>query len=184
MSEENRVSRRNALLGGGTAVALAASLAMRGVAAAQQKGIQSGGGIAGGGVIEVSDGAEATFSVFGSRFVVDGEPDPIFFGNLTWVDSRAVTLASTEISAYGPVEGEENAREMTGFLTMNGEGNHPFTLKMVDGGGPGEGKDTMTLTVQASGEAAATPATGAVAYTADATLTNGDLQLLSFEFPE
>jgi hypothetical protein len=184
MSEEHRVNRRHALLGGGAAVALGASFTMRRTAAAQ-KGIQSGGGIAGGGVIEVADGAQATFSVFGSRFFMDEEPDPIFFGGLTWVDSRGVALVSTEISAYEPVEGEENAREMTGFLTMNGEGNHPFTLKMVDGGGPGEGMDMITLTVQSPSDvASATPETGAVAYAADVVLTSGDLQLLTFEFPE
>ena len=184
MSEECHVSRRHALLGGGAAVALAASLTRRGTAAAQ-KGIRSGGGISGGGAVEVQDGGEALFTVFGSRFVVVDEPDPIFFGSLIWNDPHDVALASTEISAYGPVEGEENAREMTGFLTVNGEGNHPFTLKLVDGGGPGEGMDTITLTVQPSGEAAtATPMTGHVLYEADATLTSGDLQLLTFEFPE
>lgn len=184
MSEEYQISRRHALLGGGAAIALAVSFTMRGEAAAQ-RGIQSGGGIAGGGVVEVQDGGEATFSVFGSRFSVDGETDPLFFGSLTWSDTNDVVLASTEISAYGPVEGEENAREMTGFLTMNGEGRHPFSLKLVDGGGPGEGKDTVTLMVQPPSDAvAATPTTGDVAYGADAALTSGDLQLLTFEFPE
>lgn len=183
MIGEQGINRRKALIGGGAA-ALAASLGARGVAAAQ-KGIQSGGGIAGGGVIEIADGGTATFSVFGSRFQVDGQAEPVFFGSLSWSDSNGTTLTSTAISAYGPVEGEDAAREMSGTLAMNGEDGYAFTIKLVDGGAPGEGKDTVTLTVAPAGEgAAATPMAADAAYGADATLTSGDLQLLIFEFAE
>jgi hypothetical protein len=177
-------TRRHALLGSGVALALAAMPATLRTAAAHRS-IQSGGGIAGGGSVAVQGGGTATFSVFGSRFAVVDEADPLIFGSLTWIDSEGVSLVSSEVTAYGPIEGEEHARQMAGFLAMNGGGRHPFSLKLIDGGGPGEGKDTLTLIVQPSTDGApATPATGDVVYGANAALTSGDLQILTFDIPE
>lgn len=178
--ERTQLTRRRALLAGGAAVALAG--AVRHAAAAPS--IQSGGGIAGGGVIEV-EGGEATFSVFGSRFEVEGQDEPLVFGNLIWADANGVRLESSEVTDYGPVEGEENARKMMGFLTMDGKGRHPFTLELVDNGGPGEGRDRLTLTVQASDDGdGATPAAGEPVYAAEGEIAAGDLALLDFEFPK
>jgi hypothetical protein len=180
MGGEQGISRRMALGGG---AALVAALGVRGIAAAQ-KGVQSGGGIAGGGSIDTDEGGTATFSVFGSQFAIDGVAEPVFFGSLTWNDTNGTALAGTAISAYGPVAGaEETTREMHGTLAVNGAGSHPFTIVLADGGAPGEGKDTVRLIVGPDG-AAATPAAGDAVYQAEATLTNGDLQLLTFTFPE
>jgi len=170
------------------AAALATTPALRRDTAAMaiQRSVMSGGGIAGGGVVAVDGGGEANFSVFGSRFVVEDQDEPLIFGSLIWTDADGTSLVSTEVTAYGPVAGaEETTRQMSGLLTMDGEGSHPFTLTLVDGGGPGEGSDALTLTVQPEGATpAASPVTNDAAYSADAALTSGDLQLLTFDFEE
>jgi hypothetical protein len=181
MNGEQGISRRHALIGGGAA-ALAASFAAHGVAVAQ-KGVQSGGGIAGGGTIDAQDGGEANFSVFGSQFLVDGVAEPILFGSLRWRDANGVTLISTAITAYGPVEGDEQAREMSGVLAMDGEDGYPFTIRMVAGVNLGESSVSLTV-LPAGASATATPIISMPVYTADGPLTSGDIQLLTFEFPE
>ena len=106
---------------------------------------------------------------------------PVVIGNLLVASADGHQLASVEVTDYAPVEGEENARQMTGFASVDGEGRFPFTLKMVDGGGPGAGKDLIQLTVE-SYPTAATPAVDASAWNIDATLEDGDLQLIDFTF--
>lgn len=172
------VSRRNALLGG----AAVAAMIPLGAKAQLAPVIQSGGGIAGGGSIAVQGGGTANFSIFGSRFEIEGQDQPAFFGSFNLVDSNDQQISSIEITNYAPVEGEENAREMTGFATLNGAGRYPFSLKLVDAGTPESG-DTVHLAVQPEGPQA-TPATGAVTYGIDGTLETGDLQLLTFDFGE
>ena len=186
-NHQMQLTRRHALLAGGTAIALAASPGLRPDAAARamQRSIQSGGGIAGGGVVALEDGGEAHFSVFGSRFVVEDQDEPAIFGSLIWTDSEGTALVSSEVTDYGPVEDDESSRQMTGTLTMDGEGDYPFTLMLTDGGGPGEGDDTLTLTVLDSGDnAAPSPVAGDAVYSAEGPLVSGDLQLLTFEFEE
>ena len=170
------VSRRTTILGG---AALAAMIPL-GAKAQLPPVIQSGGGIAGGGSIAVQGGGTANFSVFGSRFEIEGQDQPVFFGSLSLVDSNDQQISSVEITNYAPVEGEENAREMTGFATLNGEGRYPFSLKLVDAG-TSESGDTVHLTLQ-SESSDATPAADAAAYAIDGTLETGDLQLLTFGF--
>src|SRR3954454_13630813 len=174
------ISRRGALLAG--AAGVTALTAFPGSMAAQRAPvIQSGGGIAGGGAIALSDGGTASFSVFGSRFEVVDQEDPTIFGGLFITDATDKQLASLEVSNYGPVEGEENARHMTGFASIDGEGRFPFTLKLIDGGTPGEGKDRFQLEVQASiTDATPTPNSGMMSI--DAVIEPGDLQLIVFTF--
>lgn len=173
-----RLSRRTALLGGAAvAVALPA-----GAGAQLAPVIQSGGGIAGGGSIAVQGGGTANFSVFGSRFEIEGQDQPVFIGSLNLVDSNGRQVSSVEIADYSPVEGEENAREMTGFATLDGEGRYAFTLKLIDAGAPGSG-DQFRLTLQPDG-AEATPSAEAVTYGIDGVLETGDFQVLTFDFGE
>ncbi len=173
------ISRRGALVAG---VAGAAALtAFPGSMAAQRAPvIQSGGGIAGGGAIALSDGGTASFSVFGSRFEVVDQDEPTIFGGLFITDSTGKQLASLEVSNYEPVEGEENARQMTGTASIDGEGSYPFTLKLIDGGSPGDGKDQFQLVLEPSSDA--TPAPDDAFINIDSVIEPGDLQLIVFEF--
>ncbi len=174
------LSRRSALIAG--AAGVAALTALPGSIAAQRAPvIQSGGGIAGGGAIALSDGGTASFSVFGSRFEVVDQDEPTIFGGLFITDSTGKQLASVEVTDYAPVEGEENARQMTGFASIDGEGRFPFTLKLIDGGAPGEGKDQFQLEVQAA-SSAATPTPDDWMSNIDSVIDPGDLQLITFEF--
>lgn len=173
------VSRRGAVIAGG--VAVAAGLAFRHATGAQAQGaIQSGGGIAGGGSVTLPSGAIANFSVFGSRFIVEGQELPQFFGSLAWSDSDGTTIVATEITSYGPVGERDTDRELVGLVTFNDTAGLPFTLLLSDLGTGGT--DTLHLTVQ-PGTGDATPTTQAFAYDVEAALETGDLQLLSFDFP-
>jgi len=151
-----------------------------------QRPAMGGGGIAGGGVAETADG-EAWFSLFGSRLLVGDDDEPIFFGRVQWVDeSLGVTLESTDIVSYGPPKDDPDARELRGSMSVDGAGSYHFVLRALDVGGPGDGLDTIVLTVgpeaAAGTPAAATPA-GDFAYAVEATVSAGDLQLLSFDEP-
>jgi hypothetical protein len=172
------VSRRSAMLGGAAAVAMIPI----GARAQLAPVIQSGGGIAGGGSIAVQGGGTANFSVFGSRFEVEGQDQAVFFGSLNLVDSDGTQISSTEITKYAPVEGDENSREMTGFAALNDEGRYLFSLKLTDAGSPG-GDDSVQLSLLPDGTVA-TPSAAEAAYAIDGTLETGDLQLLTFDFGE
>lgn len=174
------VSRRGALAAGVAGAAALAALP-HGAHAQHPPVIQSGGGIAGGGAISLVSGELAVFSVFGSRFETEDADTPVILGNLLVTSSGNLQLASVEVTHYAPVEGEENARQMTGFASVDGEGRLPFTLKLIDGGTPGAGKDHVQLSVE-SDASDATPAGDASAWNIDAVLENGDLQLIDFNF--
>src|SRR3954454_5802604 len=105
------ILRRGALVAGAAGTA-ALSLFPRDMAAQRAPVIQSGGGIAGGGAVSLSDGGNASFSVFGSRFDVVDQENPTIFGGLFISDSTGKQLASVEVTDYAPVEGETNARKM------------------------------------------------------------------------
>ena len=175
---ESRLSRRGALAAGVAGAAALATLP-HGVRAQHPPVIQSGGGIAGGGAIALTNGDRVVFSVFGSRFVTEDANSPVILGNLLVTSAGGRQLASVEVTDYAPVEGEENARQMTGFASVDGEGRLPFTLKLVDGGAPGAGKDMVQLGVESDPEGA-TPAADANAWNIDAALEDGDLQLIDF----
>ena len=181
------VSRRGAL-----ALGAAASALLRGGRAAADS-IRTGGGIAGGGWATWADG-EAQFSVFGSRFTDEDTDEPALFGSFRWVDTAGPTLTSETITSYGTVEPAETTRELVGYVrNADGDTLHPFSLTMMDGGGPGEKLDTLTLlvgpAVDAGSAGAGTPTTGDVAIDAgtavvsvEAVVEVGDLQLLTFDF--
>jgi hypothetical protein len=173
------ISRRSALVGG-VAGAAALSAFPKGMSAQRAPVIQSGGGIAGGGAVTLSDGGTASFSVFGSRFEVVDQDEPTIFGGLFITDSTGNQLASVQVSNYEPVEGEENARQMTGTANIDGKGSFPFTLKLIDGGAPGEGKDQFQLVVEPSSDA--TPSPDDAFMNIDSVIEPGDLQLIVFEF--
>ena len=190
-TRRGRVSRRAAL---GAATALVAAGSFRGApAAVQRNSVGSGGGLAGGGTVEV-DGGQATFAVSGSRFALADRDEVLFFGRVRWSDpgweGEGLTLESTTIASYAPVEGaEEDSRELRGRMTRDGEGDYPFTL-LAEGIDRPDASPTVTLAVGAAAEAtptAGTPDPGSddFAYLVEAVpLVAGDLLLLEFDFPE
>jgi len=153
-------------------------LAARGGSAAPV--IQSGGGITGGGSVQTDTESPAEFSVFGSQFAVEGSDTPIFVGSLSYLDvTGQMTVESTSISAYGPVEGaEETTRQMTGIATVNGEGAYPFNAILTDGGQIGTGSDVFELGVGNDGETEVSEPS----YIVQSNVQSGNLQLLTFDF--
>lgn len=172
-----RQTLRSAALAGGVA-ALGIGGALPGSVGAQPRFGVGGGGLAGGGTV-ASENGDAQFSIFATRITLPGEKEEQVIGQVRWVDGD-VALTSLAVDDYGPLEGDKRARRLVGTMSANGEGSYPFTLTVVDGGEPGTGLDTLSLTVGAAD--AATPVAVAAddfAYDrSDAALTGGDLQLL------
>jgi len=184
-------TRRQAL----TATAIAGGVALFGSRAlvssasiAQQPRPGIGAGLAGGGTVAI-DGGEAQFALFGSRITFPDDKQPTFFGRLRWYDpnegGEPLLIESTQITEYGPIEGDKRARRMTGSVSVNGNGSYPFVLEAVDAGGPApsEEADTISLTV-GPGAADGTPEAATsddFAYEVPTTeLSSGDLQLVEF----
>jgi hypothetical protein len=174
---EHALNRRTLVLSGAAAMAALGIATRSGMAAPV---IQSGGGIAGGGSVQ-SEGGPAEFSVFGSRFITD-TGDIVFVGALSYLDVVAkTTIESTSITAYAPVEGNEaTMRQMSGFCTVDGEGNHPFNLILTDGGPIGSGADVFDLAVGSDG---ATEVGDAI-YAIQSAVQAGNLQLIEFPFTD
>lgn len=185
-----RLSRRNAVAAG--AAAMAGIGITAGVTrAGSQRSITSGGGIAGGGLIEGPDAA-VHFVLAGSRFTLDDD-DTAQFGFLQIFDpSQNLSMTSGEISFYGQPDGAaDDTRELHGLITVTQDGDEtgpfPFVLTAVVAGTPGPEGDSLTLVI--SSDAAATPTATApsdadFAFELNGNLTSGDLSLLDFEFPE
>jgi hypothetical protein len=94
------------------------------------------------------------------------------------MDSTGFGFEATELSSYGPIEGDlENARLLEGTAKLSTDATQVFSLRIVDSAGPGadgEG-DTVELTIG--------PADNHI-YEVKTTLTTGDIELLTFTFPE
>lgn len=112
--------------------------------------------------------------------MIDGSNTPVFAGALSYLDVTGnMTIESTSISAYGPLEGAEaTTRQMTGVATVNGAGAYPFNLTLVDGGAIGTGADSFQLAVGNDGETEVTEPS----YLVQSDVQSGNLQLLSFDF--
>jgi hypothetical protein len=147
------VTRRGALAAAAGGVSLTGlGLAIRAKRASAQIAVGSGGGIAGGGLIEGPDAA-VQFSLFATRLPLgEGEDEFIVSGKVLLADPlQEWRMESVEVTEYGPVDGEdENLRELRGTMlvtTADGEAEYPFILRAVDVGGPADGTDTLALSV-------------------------------------
>lgn len=185
-----RLSRRNAVAAGAVALA-GVGVTVGSAAPLRQKAITSGGGIAGGGLIEGPD-ASVHVVLSGSRFVLEDEGVELF-GFFQLHDSNLnLSMTSTEISFYGQADGDpDDTRELHGLLaiTQGGEdlGEFHFVLKATVAGTPGPDGDSLDLTVGADAPATPTtadPSGNDFSYALNGGLTAGDMTLLSFEFPE
>lgn len=171
------MNRRTLVISGSAALAALGITARAGLAAPV---IQSGGGIAGGGSVTTDTEGPGEFSIFGSQFAVEESDTPLFIGSLSYLDVTAsMTVESTSITAYGPLEGAEaTTRQMTGISTVNGEGAYPFMVTLVDGGPIGTGSDSFQLAVGNDGETEVTDPS----YLVQSTVQSGNLQLITFDF--
>ena len=184
-----RLSRRNAVTAGAVALA-GVGVATGSTRALRQGAISSGGGIAGGGLIEGPD-ASVHFVLSGSRFTLeDGAISQ--FGSLQILDpDQNLSMTATEISFYGQVDGEpDDTRELHGLIavTQDGEnlGEFLFVLKATVAGSPGPDGDSLELTVGADAPATPTatePSSDDFSFALTGELTAGDITLLVFEFP-
>ena len=185
MSGMGRMNRRLAV---GAGLAGAAGLAWP---RAQSRGraiIQRG--IVGGGVVQFAP-AEASFSVFASRLIVDSEEPGAIMGRVRWVDTTSgLVMNSVQILAYEDLEtppGGAEARRLVGIMSLGGSDEYPFTLDVIDAGDPGSGLDSLFLTVgdgALTGENG-TPAAGlGFTYEAAGPVVAGDIEDLEFEIIE
>jgi len=143
-------------------------------------------GVTGGGLANFEQ-SDANFSLAVTRMTFEDEDRELVVGSVIWVDATVgITLASTYISDYGDLElpaEQGEGRRIRGQMSVNGEGEYPFQLDVVDAGPPGSGSDTVNLIVGegAGSEAGATPATAGFAYAAAGSVTTGDIQDVDFD---
>jgi hypothetical protein len=177
------ISRRGALaaaaIGGVGLTGL--GLTRRPGRASAQVAVGSGGGIAGGGLIEGPDAA-VHFSLFATRLPLGTDGALIVSGKVQLADPLLNwRMESTEVTEYGPVEGEdENLRELRGTMrvtTTDGEDEYPFVLCAVDAGRPADGQDTLELSVGAAVEGAE-GGVDAYAFELKGTVSAGDIELV------
>jgi hypothetical protein len=172
---KHRMNRRVAL--GSSAAALLALNAphLAGAASAFQRAVQGGGGAAGGGTIVLGDGTPAAFSVFATRLTVKGEKTPLILGTVL-VSAGGSLYVSTQVTDYGPIEGNADGREITGFMTIDGAGNHPFHVNMPDLAVGSFGTDTFGFTIWD------VSTDSEPIFNFEGPLSTGDIQLLDLKF--
>ena len=179
-------TRRTAVasIGAGIAGLAAGSLLPSGSALAA---MSSGAGVVAGGSLNGAADAAIQFSAFGSRLRFDDGTEPIVHGAFSWCDPKGadggpLTLALVTLGNYGPGD-VDNARVIAGTLSVNGEGEHPFAVWLVDSGAIGEAVDSVRLVVGSgvadlTGTPAAADAEFTFDYEVEGELTAGDVQLL------
>ena len=172
------VDRRMAIAG---AVAGAAGLALprRLSSTVNQRGM------VGGGLARFEQG-EANFSLITSRMQFAGDDSEVIVGTILWVDDQAgLTLKSIAVTDYVVPEQEgPGPRRIIGTMSVNGEGEYPFWLEVVDADPPGSGTDTANLMVgdtAQSGGYSNSASDSEFSYMANATVVTGDLQDLDIE---
>ena len=139
-------------------------------------------GMVGGGLVEFGESA-AHFSFFASRLSFEGENQEVVAGSVLWVDeSTGLTMSSTSITGYIVPEIQPDqgvSRQILGVMSVNGEGEYPFELEVIDVDMPGSGLDSVVLTVGDGARAggSATPASGlGFTYEAAGSVVSGDIQ--------
>lgn len=175
--------RRAALAAAGVGALGMTAMLARGASAAHS----SGAGIAAGGSL-AGVGGDIQFSAFGSRIEYSDGHEMSQIGTLAWydpagLDGEPVTLTLMQVVSYGPGD-PEDTRVLTGTVSVNGDGEVPFSLTLVDAGPIGVAKDSVHLTVGpgAAGDGwTATPTIDFV-YEASGELTAGDIQIFTTKF--
>lgn len=166
-----------------SAITAALAMPLRAAAAPTRGRAITQRGIVGGGTLPLPEG-QAVFSFFASRLIVAGEEPEIVLGSVRWVDfPSGLTLSSVAITDYEVIPADQaQVRRIVGTMSVNGEGEYPFTLEVTDAGDPGNGQDAVALTVgvSAGGTPTATPQAGSLFDYQAAGLITGDIHDADF----
>jgi hypothetical protein len=168
-------------IGGALAMATGLALPLRQSRTVTQRGMVGGG-------LVRSERGEASFSLSVSRLIFSEDATEVVAGSIIWVDKEAkVTLQSTAITDYiiPEVQPEQGtSRQISGTMSVNGEGEYPFQMEVIDAGLPGSGSDSIDLNVGdgtgTSGNATPVGSPG-FSYTASGIAARGDIQELDLE---
>jgi hypothetical protein len=131
-------------------------------------------GITGGGLVRTAAG-DVQFVVFAS-VLQEGSSQAVGF--VRWVLPHAPS-EQVMLESVGPVayeEPRELERVLRGIMQVDGSGEYPFVLRVVDAGPTAIGEDTAALLVGA--RTGAGDATSGYGYEGEGKLIAGDLQLL------
>lgn len=137
-------------------------------------------GITGGGVIRTEVG-DINLVLFATQLAEDAPQEAAGF--VRWMDPNpqgGVSLESVGPIAYQWDEGDENNRNVSGTMILNGQDQHPFVLDVYDAGPGKSGEDTATLRVGAKVGGSGGSGFG---YEAAGIMVGGDLQLLTTVAP-
>lgn len=138
-------------------------------------------GITGGGIVR-TDVGDATLVLFATELGDEAERQATGF--VRWIDP--VSDGGMTLESVGPITYEwqfENAqaRQVRGTMSINGEGEEPFVLNVVDAGPEHPGSDTASIEV---GNLAAAEGEGSgFGYAAAGQIIGGDIQLLETVAP-
>ncbi len=133
-------------------------------------------GITGGGIVR-TETADATLVLFATELGDEAERQATGF--VRWTDPT--TEGGLVLESVGPIAyfwelEDTQAREIRGLMTINGEGEEPFVLHLIDTGLGAPGSDSVQLDV---GDLAALDgSSGTFGYTAAGPIVGGDIQLL------
>ena len=146
-------------------------------------------GMNGGGLLKFErDGQPvlAHFSLFASS-VQFSEDQTAVVGRIQWTEAGSgLVLESTQVNSCTVMPDNPGGRDVHGRMTVNGAGDYPFTMQLIDNGPPGTGQDSLTLEVDSPAARKAEgddPAGAKAIYVVKAQLVAGDLQWLSFDTP-
>lgn len=169
--------RRRVLAAGLGALALAAPAARPAAARTILQRGMSGGGMA---QLEGSDEPRlANFGIFASAVQLP-EGESLVLGRLQWVEAGTdLQIQSIEVTQCKPMEDEADGAEVRGRVQVNGEGDYPFVVRVLDSGAPGSALDRMEIEVNT--DLAREGVTGdlpddAFEYVAAGNLVAGDVQ--------
>jgi hypothetical protein len=174
------VTDRRMAIGGGLALAAGSALPRRQIRTVTQRGM------VGGGLVQLEQG-EANFSLFVSRLIFSDDT-VVVVGSVLWVDGAAgLSLHSTAITEYivPDVEPEQGVlRQIIGTMSVDGEGEYPFEIEVIDADLPGSAADTVDLKVGDGARTSenGTPVSGlGYSYAASGNVITGDIQELDLE---
>lgn len=183
--EREHINRRVALAGAFAGLATVSGLT--GTASAQR----AIDGIAGGGLVPLADGSGSTqFSL--AIIQVPDARTPVLAGSFVLYDAHAEggaallqSVSLDDFKAYAA--NNPGARQLTGNLSVNGDGSFPFLLQVAAASKEGE-QDSFNLVVgqaalpylgNGSGTASVSCNCAAYSYALNGSLSKGKLQLVT-----
>ena len=107
-------------------------------------------GMAGGGLVQLEGGDEprlANLSLFASAMQLP-EGTSVVTGSIRWFEAGGgLRLETTEVISCVPMEDRPDGAEIRGRMKVNGEGDYPFVVNVMDTDAPGAGRDAIRIEV-------------------------------------